>query len=557
MTNNMATQSSRFSIVLAIGIGLQSASLLQAQLINVDFNQNNGVGWGGGGPDPGPTMSGAALIGTAGDYWNGINVNSGINLSMKYANGSNAPVRMTFTSGGGYDANSFGGSTPFAGSPGGALMEDYLYNGGTNQTIMLSALATNSAYNLVLYNAADAGAGAAGRITFFTVNGITKNSVWDASSSTWIAGIDYVNFTSALSDGSGNLVITYTGSGSMEGDINGFQIQAAPFGINASNDGTNIEISFLTQAGLGYQVQCKTNLTDADWTLFGDIIPGNGAVQSVHDLASGNSRFYRVQISTNAAPMLRLLRTSGTNIVNAGGTVVRLRGLNLGGWFIMEKWMCPLDSGSLPDTYSVITNLDSRFGVATEQSLIRTYQTNWITAADLDNIADAGYNCVRMPVWWGDFYSITNTTSSGWRSDAFTVLDWLVTNCMARGIYVIIDLHGVVGGQSSSDSTGWQNQNQFWTSSLARSQTAYMWSQIAAHYNGNPAVAGYDLINEPFGTRRARPMFGRPMRIFTRPFAPLTRATSSSWREHLEAGIGACVTQPVFLWLDQRRLFHA
>jgi aryl-phospho-beta-D-glucosidase BglC (GH1 family) len=163
--------------------------------------------------------------------------------------------------------------------------------------------------------------------------------------------------------------------------------------------------------------------------------------------------------------------------------------------------MCPLDnSGSLLDTYSAITNLDRRFGVATEQSLIHAYQTNWITTDDLNNITNGGYNCVRMPVWWGNFYSITNTTSTGWRPDAFTVLDWLVTNCAARGIYVIIDMHGVVGGQSASDTTGRQNQNQYWTSSLDRSQTAYMWAQIAAHYNGNSAVAGYDLINEPLGT---------------------------------------------------------
>ncbi len=164
----------------------------------------------------------------------------------------------------------------------------------------------------------------------------------------------------------------------------------------------------------------------------------------------------------------------------------------------MEKWMCPLDSGSLPDTYSVITNLDNRFGVTVEQNLIRSYQTNWITTNDLNNIANAGYNCVRMPVWWGNFYSITNTTSTGWRSDAFAILDWLVTNCASRGIYVIIDMHGVVGGQSLSDATGRQNQNLYWTSSLNQSQTAYMWAQIAAHYKGNPAVAGYDLINEPF-----------------------------------------------------------
>ena len=306
--------------------------------------------------------------------------------------------------------------------------------------------------------------------------------------------------TSGLSDGSGDLVITYTGNGSAEGDIDGFQIQAASFTINASYDGTNVVISFLTQSGFNYQVQYKDNLTDANWTLLGSSISGSNAVQSATDLAGGDSRFYRVQMSKSATPALSILHTSGTSIVNASGTTVQLKGLNLGGWLVMEPWMCPADSGGLPDTYSIITELDSRFGVATEQSLIRTYQTNWITTADLNNITNGGYNCVRVPVWWGNFYSITDTTSSGWRPDAFAVLDWLVTNCASRGIYVVIDMHGVVGGQGTSDDTGRQNQNLYWGSSTDQSETAYMWTQIATHYNGNSAVAGYDLINEPDGT---------------------------------------------------------
>ncbi|HTY85930.1 MAG TPA: cellulase family glycosylhydrolase [Candidatus Acidoferrum sp.] len=470
---------------------------LPAQLINVDFNQNNGVSWGGGGPDPGPTMSGPAVLGKAGDQWNGINVNSGANLPLKYADGSASPVKMTFTSGGGYDANSFGGSTPFASTPCDALMEDYLYSGGNPQSITLTGLAANAAYNLILYNAANSGA--AGRTTYFTVNGISRSSVWDGSSSTLIAGVNFVNFKTALSDSSGKLAIAYSGNGTAEGDLNGFQIQTAPFKISASCGNSNLLISFSTETGLNYQVQVRTNLTDVAWTALGSAIPGNDTIQTITNAIGGSRRFFRVQISTNAPAALTRLHTGGTNLVNDRGAVVQLRGLNLGGWFIMEKWMCPLDSGSLPDTYSAITNLDRRFGVATEQNLIYTYQTNWITTDDLNNIANAGYNCVRTPVWWGNFYSITNSTSSGWRPDAFTVLDWLVTNCAARGIYVIIDLHGVVGGQNLDPTTGWQNKNQYWTNSAAQNQTAYLWAQLAAHYRDNSAVAGYDLINEPYG----------------------------------------------------------
>jgi len=127
---------------------------------------------------------------------------------------------------------------------------------------------------------------------------------------------------------------------------------------------------------------------------------------------------------------------------------------------VMEPWMTPADSGGLPDTYSIIQELDNRFGVAEEQSLIKTYQQGWITSTDLANIKNAGFNAVRVPVWWGNFYPIANVSNSSWRSDAFTELDWLVGQASSLGLYVIIDMHGVVGSQSTSDDTGQQNQNQ-------------------------------------------------------------------------------------------------
>jgi endoglucanase len=145
---------------------------------------------------------------------------------------------------------------------------------------------------------------------------------------------------------------------------------------------------------------------------------------------------------------MSMLHTTGRNIVDGNGRVVTLQGVNLGGWLVMEPWMTPADSGGLPDTYSILQELDSRFGVAEEQSLISTYQQSWISAADLANIKGAGFNAVRVPVWWGNFYPIANVSNSSWRSDAFTELDWLVNAAAAQGLYVIIDMHGVVGSQS-------------------------------------------------------------------------------------------------------------
>lgn len=492
----------RLLAVFLAAIVFSNSGTLQAQLIDVNFTQNSSAGEGG--PNPGPTMSGAAVLGTAGDQWNGVNGSSGTAIPLIYANGSNSPVTMTFTAGGGYNVYDYSGSTPFTGTPYNALMETYLYNNGVSQTVTLSNLQANSIYNLVVYNAADAAA--TGRTTYFTVNGNTLSSTWNGSSSTLIAGVDNVNFPVAVSSDAGSLTITYTGNGGIEGDIDGFQIEATPLVINAGMAGTNLNISFSAQSGFSYQVQYKTNLNSPNWIFLGNSLNGSNSIQSVSDSPASVARFYRLQMQVQTAtsptnlPAFTLLHASGINIVNTNGAVVRLRGLNLGGWFVMEPWMCPADSGGLPDTYSIITNLDIRFGVTNEQSLIHLYQTNWITTTDLNNITNGGFNCVRVPVWWGNFYSITNTTSTGWRSDAFSELDWVVTNCAARGIYVVIDMHGVVGGQSLSDDTGEENQNTYWTNSTEQSETAYMWQQIAAHYNGNSAVAGYDLINEPDNT---------------------------------------------------------
>jgi uncharacterized delta-60 repeat protein len=221
-------------LLFAAAFSLLSGTV-RAQLINVDFNTNSSAS-AGGGPALGPTMSGAAALGAAGDQWNGIKVTSGTAIPLFYSNGSNSPVEMTFTSGGGYDVKSFSGSTPFASTPYNALMEDYLFNGGVQQTVTLSGLGPRTTYDLVLYNAADTAA--AGRTTFFTVNTNTQSSTWNGSSNTLIAGVDYVEFTSAVSDNSGNLVITWSGNGSAEGDLNGFQIQLRPVPIAPGLDAT-------------------------------------------------------------------------------------------------------------------------------------------------------------------------------------------------------------------------------------------------------------------------------------------------------------------------------
>ena len=184
------------------------------------------------------------------------------------------------------------------------------------------------------------------------------------------------------------------------------------------------------------------------------------------------------------------------------GTPVVLRGVNLGGWLLFEPWMTPMDSSGLKDDWSARELLTRRFGTATCDRLIAAYEDAWIDEADFDHIAALGVNVVRLPFW----YRNLQDENGIWRADAFQRLDWCVAQAAKRGIYTILDLHGVPGGQTDGDSTGRIRKPKetgvdfdFWKNAEDQRRSIEIWTRVAAHFQGNPWVAAYDLLNEPSG----------------------------------------------------------
>jgi hypothetical protein len=58
----------------------------------------------------------------------------------------------------------------------------------------------------------------------------------------------------------------------------------------------NLSIFYPTQPGYNYQLEFKTNLTDAVWIPLGNTTIGDGTTQSAIDVIGNASRFYRLQI---------------------------------------------------------------------------------------------------------------------------------------------------------------------------------------------------------------------------------------------------------------------
>lgn len=195
---------------------------------------------------------------------------------------------------------------------------------------------------------------------------------------------------------------------------------------------------------------------------------------------------------------LTQLGTKGTQWVKASGNPVKLKGTNLGNWLVQEFWMMGQGGNGVVDQCTLEKTLTDRFGYAEKERLIKLFRDNWITTRDWDQLKAFGFNIVRLPILWSVIEDEKNPKTL--RSDAWVYLDWAITEAKKRDIYVILDLHGAVGGQTPNDHTGCSGQNKYWTSSEYQDRTKWLWEQIATRYKDEPAVAAYDPLNEPWGS---------------------------------------------------------
>lgn len=207
-----------------------------------------------------------------------------------------------------------------------------------------------------------------------------------------------------------------------------------------------------------------------------------------------------VKYENKNPPISGILSVKDGQLVTESGETVTLCGVNLGGWMLMETWMGPVtnyaeDWGYL-DTLEV---LETRFGAEKTAALIKAYEENFITEADIAQIEKLGFNCVRAPFWYRNFMYEDGTwlNENPEENPGFQRLDWLLETCAAHGIYVILDLHGAPGGQSMNHSTGKAGRNLLYTEAENLAAAERLWQAIAARYRDNPAVAAYDLLNEP------------------------------------------------------------
>ncbi|KAI0690000.1 glycoside hydrolase [Cytidiella melzeri] len=181
-----------------------------------------------------------------------------------------------------------------------------------------------------------------------------------------------------------------------------------------------------------------------------------------------------------------------------------IRGVNLGGWFVLEPWITPsvfenFNNSDIVDEFTMGQMLNN----VTALGILQNHWETWITEDDFKAIHAAGLNHVRMQIgYWSvpltsadtNFTLSVNPYIPGAWPYLLQALNWAKQN----GLHVILDLHGAPGSQNGYDNSGHRTNDVAWASDDdSVSRTLDVIKVIAAQVGGMIDVL--ELLNEPAG----------------------------------------------------------
>ena len=217
------------------------------------------------------------------------------------------------------------------------------------------------------------------------------------------------------------------------------------------------------------------------------------------------------------------ITAKGRGLYDKDGNRVMLKGVNYGNWLIQEGWMTVNSIGieyNEDGSYKKINNdgiIESYYEVCQNElekalyinpnltdsqveSLWDAYYDAYCQEQDFINIKELGLNMIRLPVWYRTFMEGPDDNLV-MKDDAFERVDWFLEMAKKHDLYVILDMHGVPGGQNGYEHSG-TFDCKFWDTPKYVEQTCSLWKEIARHYvEDRPdlayTLASYDIVNEP------------------------------------------------------------
>ncbi|WP_246169582.1 glycoside hydrolase family 5 protein [Actinotalea subterranea] len=186
------------------------------------------------------------------------------------------------------------------------------------------------------------------------------------------------------------------------------------------------------------------------------------------------------------------VRAEGGRLVGPDGEPLLLRGVGLGNWLLPEGYMWGFGHAAASPTQIEALVVDL-VGEQEAAAFWRRFREVFVTQADVAQIARDGFDHVRLPINW----RVLMTGDGGWREDGFALVERLVGWCRDAGLRVLLDLHGAPGGQTGTNIDDSDGRPALFMDPRNADLTVALWVELARRYASEPAVLGYDLLNEP------------------------------------------------------------
>ncbi len=195
--------------------------------------------------------------------------------------------------------------------------------------------------------------------------------------------------------------------------------------------------------------------------------------------------------STNAQS--RFVTTRGKDLVSTRGKTLQLKGINLGNWLLPEGYMFKFKTANSPRLIQTVIN--ELVGEDEGRRFWKAYRDTYVTREDIRFIKKSGFNSIRVPFNYRLFEP--DAASAKLEGEGYRRLDDVVAWSRKEGLYVILDMHAAPGGQTGDNIDDSWGYPFLFESPESQDLTVNIWRKIAARYRNEPAVIGYDLLNEP------------------------------------------------------------
>ncbi|RYP29845.1 hypothetical protein DL767_006526 [Monosporascus sp. MG133] len=173
----------------------------------------------------------------------------------------------------------------------------------------------------------------------------------------------------------------------------------------------------------------------------------------------------------------------------------KIRGVNLGGWLLLEPWITPSIFEATPDEVVDEFTYTKVLGPAEAKTRLEKHWSSWITESDFGEIASKGLNFVRIPI---GYWSVTPLDGDPYVQGAYLWLGRALEWAQGTNLKVMIDLHGAPLSQNGLDNSGKRGPIQ-WGQGNSVGATLNALNKIRDDFASHPAVAAIQLLNEPMG----------------------------------------------------------